>query len=879
MNIEKIRTIPYSIRHDIRNNLLSQQFSNKYCQKCKLFNDKVHPYIEGRGNKSAKLLLIGEAPGRNEDKEGHVFIGRSGKILQNVLNRHHIDYYITNAVRCRPTKDGKNKTPTPTEIKCCTAFTMKLIQEIKPKIIITLGKIPTKQLLPINLGMKIARGKQFYHPELDITIIPTYHPAYLARINDTLLYKQFEQDILLAYQMTLLPPKRLINTKPRTLSAPHEIEEYLRYLLTKEIIAIDVETEGTDFNKDAITDISFCAKIGEGVHITWEDMEPYYELLDEILSSEKIMKVGHNFKFDMLFLRAVGFTIKNYGFDTLLAEHTCTMSLEGREVTGMYKLETLTWQYTDIGGYEQLLGKGGIVAAQKKPRAKTDKKTSKKTKVTVTVDEDKDVNVDIKHGEEIEEIEEEKDPIELYDEELDTYAGFIENARKKKAEDLGFSLEDNVPYYSALDADSTFRMYEKQKYVINTEYKELFYELIMPLAYALMVMEENGVKLDLEHMNKVYEENLEQMSVAKEKLFKAVGKEFDIQSNPQLKDIVFNVLKIKKSEDFKTPKGDYSLNASAMEYYGSKNKDLQNILDYRKFQKQSSTYITGFKKFMDPNTHRVHPSYPQFTTATGRLSALNPPLQTIPRDNRIRNMVIPSTGNKLIVADLSQIELRILAMLSGDINMLEAFDSGMDFHSATACKMFKIPFDNFDKENPKHDSARSAAKSINFGIIYGIGPGAIAASLEIPYMEAVEYIDTFHRAYPQVKVWMNRMITFTRQHGYIETLYGRKRYLPMIYSSDKGERSRAERQVVNTIVQSSAGDINNLAIIKIQKHLEEEKYNSLLIGAVHDSIICDSPDPEIEEVSEIMVNYMTKDIPKITVPLKVDLKVEEKWTK
>lgn len=1239
MDIDKIRKIPVGIRQDIRDRLLSQEFSNKYCQKCGLYKGKMNPYIIGRGDRDANVLIIGEHINQSEEKKGQTFIEGPGVILQNVLNRNHISYYLTNAVRCHPTKDGKSKTPTPTEIKCCTPFTIKLIRELKPKVIVTLGKIATKQLLPINLTMKIARGKQFYHPELGVTIIPTYNPKYLGMAKDTLLYKQFEQDMILANQIASLPPKRLIKAKPRTLSVPHEIEEYLRYLLTTEAVAIDLETEGVDYQKDAITDISFCAKIGEGVHVAWDDMEPHFELLGELLSSEKIMKFGHNFKFDMLFFRAMGFKIKKYGFDTLLAEHTHTMSLEGREVTGMYKLETLTWQYTDIGGYEQLLGKGGIVAAQKKPRTKAAKKRRSE---------------EIGSLDDIKELDEEKDPIELYNEELDSYAGFIENARKKKALDAGFDLEDAVPYYSALDADSTYRIYQKQKYIIDTYYKELFYEIIIPLSYALMVMEENGLKLDLEYMNQIYEENLASMNLAKEKLFKAVGKEFDIQSNPQLKDVVFNILKVKKSEDFKTAKGDYSLDATAMEYYGSKNKDLQNVLDYRKFQKQSSTYITGFKKFMNPTTHRVHSSYQQYTTATGRLSVWSPPVQTIPKDNRIRNMVIASEGCKLIVADLSQIELRILAMLSRDPNMLDAFNSGIDFHSATACKMFKISFSNFDKENPEHDSARSAAKcvhpssiivhnhtltrigdivtnveedtfeaksgdvwsgnnfvqlkstykskpgkrilisahrsilvcsenhrvqlkngslkrardiqkddvlcdvsfpelvsvpqyikinpfngdddkgltlwlnekwayvagvytgdgcyaekhinistgdggeyevwkdvlvkafddvgieavkrppkkclktgnlikgakvyvgstrtrrffdklglnkpdggksfriplwvlnndencwsflgglldtdgivtrnpnsrtlsittkswelmqdltvllnrlkieygientfnkthkryyfrlqiyvrsteklydknvmrcsykverlkqkietikqrkrsnhnkdnfvkrvecldegelvdievgsenhlywvnniishnSINFGIVYGIGPGAIAASLEIPYGEAVEYIETFHRAYPRVRVWMDHMLVRARQLGYVETLYGRRRYLPMLHSSNSGDRSKAERQVINTAVQSSAGDVNNLAIIRIQKYLEEESYKALIAGSVHDSIITDTPDPEIDEVSEIMINYMTTNIPKITVPLKVDLKVEEKWTK
>ena len=882
MDLEQIRKIPVGIRQEIRNNLLSQQFSNKYCQKCKLFNDKIHPYIEGRGDRSSKLLLIGEAPGKTEDIEGQVFIGRSGQILQNILDRNNISCYISNAVLCRPTKDGKNKTPTPTEIKCCTPFTIKLIQEMQPGAIITLGRIPMKQLLPINLTMKVARGKQFYHPELKTTIIPTYHPAYLARANDLLLYQQFERDLILANRIAYLPPKRFPITTPKSLTNPHEIEDYLRYLLTVDAVAIDLETEGLNPRQDPITDISFCAKIGEGVHISWDNMEPHFELLAEVLTSPTVMKFGHNFKFDMQFLRAVGFKIVNYNFDTMLGEHTYTMSLEGNEVAGLYKLETLVWQYSDLGGYEQLLGKGGIVSAQVRRKTKKEKieqEKKKKTEVTISIDDDIAVHVN-NNEEENEEDFEEKDSIELYDEELDIYAGHIENTRKKIALERGFDLEHATEYYSALDADSTFRIYTKQKIIIERDYKELFYEIIIPLSYALMVMEENGLKLDVEYMNKIYNENLEYMNAAKEKLFKAVGKSFDIQSNPQLKDVVFNILKVKKNEEFKTPKGGYSLDVNAMNYYATKEPVLENILEYRKYQKQSSTYITGFKKFLEPETDRVHSTYSQNTTATGRLSNWNPAVHTVPRDNRIRNMVIPSDGNKLIIADLSQIELRILAMLSGDPDMIDAFESGMDFHSATACRMFKIPFEKFDKENPNHDNYRTCSKQINFGIIYGRGPGALAAQLDISFKEAAEFMETFYITYPQVRVWMYRMQAFAKQCGYVETLYGRRRYLPNLFSSDSGLRSKAERQVVNTIVQSSAGDINNIAITRIQKYLDEhEEYKSLIVADVHDSIISDSPVSENEHMSQVMIDYMTKNIPKITIPLKVDVQILDKWTK
>lgn len=852
MNVEAIRNIPKGIRQDIINNLLDKQFSNKYCQKCKLYKDINNPYLEGRGDKNSKLLLLGEAPGKDEDVHGQVFIGRSGQILQNVLNRNNISYFISNAVKCRPTKNGKNTTPTPTEIKCCAPFTIKLIKEIEPTVIVTIGKIAMTQLLPLNLGITVARGKQFYHPELKAIIIPTYHPAYLGRANDRLLYQQFENDLKLAQRLVYRTPRRLISSTPVSLEDPIDIKNYLEHLLTAPAVAIDIETEGLDFKKDRITDISFCYSFGKGVHISWENMEDHFELLGQVLSSHKVKKVGHNFTFDMKFLRAQGFEINNFNFDTLLAEHTKTMSFEGNEVTGLYKLKTMCWEYTELGGYEQTLGKGGIVEAQKN-RKNTKQKNEDQTEQNYRCSQE-----------------------EIDNKELDEYNNYVDSMRNKKLEESGL---EPIEYYSALDADVTFRIYQKQRITIEENYLWIFENIIIPLAYTLMKIEENGIKLNIDYMNSIYEENLGQINAYKEKLYKKAGGKFDIDSTPQLRNFVFNILKVQPTDEFKTPKGAYSLNVEALNYYSKKKPILKNILEYRKLAKQSSTYITGFKKHVSSETHKVHPSYLQFSTATGRLSCVAPPIQTIPRDNRIRNMIIPNEGNKLLVADLSQIELRMLAMISNDQAMLAAFESGTDFHTATACKMFKIPMDKFDKNFPKHTELRSVAKTINFGIVYGRGPGALAAQLEISFDEASKFINTFFTTYLGVKEWMASVINFTAQHGYVDTLYGRRRYLPKIHSSDSGERTKAERQAVNTIIQSSASDINNIALIRIQKFLDDSNHKALIVGCVHDSILLDCPESEIGVISKELISCMTNNIPRVTIPLKADLAILDKWEK
>jgi len=1467
---------------------------------------------------------------------------------------------------CRPTDaQSKNRTPRPVEIKCCLPFTMKIIEEIKPKVILTLGRIPMSQILGLNLSMKIMRGHTYYHPELNVTIIPTYHPAYLGRVNDALYYKQFENDLLIANNLAYAPAKRILPPSPISMKDPIEIKEYLESLLNVDAIAIDLETSGTDHINDKITDISFCAKAGEGVHISWDDIIPHFELLSEVMMSDAV-KVGQNFTFDIKFLRMAGVDVNNYSFDTLLAEHMLTMSYEKKEVSGLYKLKNMAWKGTPMGGYEEVLGSGGIKKAVKKKEKKKDE--------------------DVFQGNLFE------NPNEKKNEELEKFANVIDVIRKKKLEDSGL---EPLEYYSAMDADVTFRLFQRQKPLIDKDFSFPFYEIVMPLSWTLMRVEENGIRLNSDYMNSIKIDNLENMERCKQELFNLAGKEFNLNSTDDLKDLIFNKLKITPSDEFKTkpsktyPDGQYSTDEKAIAYYSSKNPALNFLIEYRKLYKENSTYIDGFKKFMQEDTWRVHPNYLQHSTATGRLSCisegtkitmvgeernienvkvgdlvycydekgelkiskvtnvfnngiqdciklkwqssgsgdigelvltpnhlvkhkykgwiradslnrydkifhlrkslqkngrirlygtnkfmkfeeqvikeeyfkapssllihhkdenpsnnkisnfeilsnskhsklhsiklvkegrikwdhldkyrdkikrrtgknhyywkefnkedliqmlenangvisnlkidketfrnkcklvgfdykkykyfyskkvgyldekkivnvlykfekesnsfdkcarylgigrsklkelcdyygistnhmilsvtpfgkckvydleveehhnfianeicvhncLSPPIQTIPRKNKIRNMIVPRDGGKLVVADLSQIELRILAMISGDQRMINAFESGVDFHTATACSMFRINPNEFDKNNSKHNEFRSVAKcvhpssliiynleikrmcdivknskedsfekiqghiwngknivdlkntyksnkgkrilisahksilvcsenhqvqlkdgslkkakdikekdvlcdvsfpdlvsmpqsikinpfngedeqgltlwldekwaylagvytgdgcyaekhisistgseskhedwkdvlikafddvgiyakkrdshfdkkrnrnsksssvyvgstrtrrffdkleltkegegktlrvplwvlnnydncwaflgglldtdgtvttdplsrtlsittkswelmqdltvllnrlgieygientfnktykryyfrvqiyarnteeifnrkimrcpykverlkkkvetlknrrrsnhnkdnfvkrievldegdlfdievdskdhlywvngivthnTINFGIAYGRGAYSIVVELrdfygiDITQDEASNFINTFYGTYKDVKRWMIETVNFARTYGYVETIYGRKRFLPMIHSSNTEDKAKAERQAVNTMIQSSASDVNNIALIRIGKWLDDSNKKSMLIGCVHDSILVDSPEDEVEEVSEKLVECMTKDVPRITIPLKADLDILDKWEK
>jgi len=852
IDIKAVRSVPTGIRLSVREQMLSELFSNAYCKKCGLYKRVKTPYIEGRGNKEAPLLIVGEAPGANEDKDGNVFIGKAGSILQNKLNQHNIDCFITNSVKCRPTdKEGKNKKPTPTQIKCCRTFTYKLIDEIKPKVILTLGKTAMDQMLGLGLAMTIARGKQFYHPELECTIVTTYHPMYLGYRQDALIYQQFEEDILMARKLAYEPKTRLLEATPVSLSDPIEIKAYLNRLLDSSLIAMDIETDGLNPRENRITHISFCIESGKGVHIKWEDILPFFDLLNQILSHPSIVKVFHNGVFDVKFLRAVGLTINNFGFDTLYAEHTTTMSYEGREVIGLYKLKTMAWTHTPLGGYEDILGEGGIVATQKK------QKTKKK----------KDA------------------PIERT--EFDNYAMYVEDKKQARLKRSGLPP---VPYYSALDSDVTFRIYQQQVAEIGKTYNNLFYHLIMPLANTLLRIEENGIRIDVAHMEKVKKENNSRAAEIEELIYARNGGQFDINSAPQLRKFVFNKLKITKSDKFKTPKGDPSLNEAAIKYYAETYPELANILEYRKINKQTSTYIDGFLDLMDPNTQRVYPGYLQHTTATGRLSCINPPLQTVPRDNRIRNMIIPAPGNKLLAADLGQAELRVLAMFSGDVEMIKAFKADHDIHAATACNaLLHISYEQFDKNNEKHMKARTIAKTINFGIVYGLSAFSLATQLGYPMDTSIErhestskaqkFIDSWFNLYSGAKQWLKAVERFAIEYGYVESAHGRRRYLSKVYSTDTKVREGALRQATNMPIQATASDITNFGLIRLQKWIDSTNKLAKIVGVVHDCILVDCPEHEVGIVGAQLVKSLIEDIPDIEIGLKADLEVLDKWTK
>lgn len=830
---------------------------NSYCRKCGICEETGSICLMGRGDDSPEIMFVGEYPTTTDVKKEQIFIGKSGMYLQKLVDTLNIPYYLTNSVKCGR---AYAKKPTPTNIKACKPILIEQILLKKPKVIVTLGSMPLKQLTGMNINNEAIRGKVIYHPYFKCYILPTHHPITVLNEEDDIYKRQFIKDLHSAKELLSISAIRRTISKPKTLNNPIDIQKYLKSILDKDAVAIDLETTGLDERNDKITDISFCYECGVGVHIKWDDILFNCEdLLKEVLESN-VKKVFHNAAFDVSVFKYNGYVVNNVFFDTMLAYHTLTMSFEGKKNAGILRLKNMSYFLTTEGGHDAILDDFGGIAGYQKNKNKSQKYSI--TKDTLFDDLSEDY---------------ERFPNLLYSEETMAYYNTLFS--KKQEQELDELQLSPLEYYSAMDADITFRIYKKLKIQIDSNYSDVFYDIIMPLLMALIRIKHNGVKIDVPYIDKLIEENYKTIENIKNYLFRIAGKEFNLNAPADLIDFVHNILKIPKNSNFLTKKTKQpAVDEKALNFYAIKNKHIQKILEYRSVNKQTSTYLEGFKKFRDEND-RIHTHYLQTTTASGRLSATDPSLHTVPRDNRIRNMVIPSKGNKLLLSDLSQVELRVLAMLSKDITMIDAFESGYDFHSMTACKMFGIPIEHFDKSIADHDKKRTAAKSINFGIVYQQGPKALADSLNISFQEAQDFQNLFFRTYPNVRKWINYIKSFALKNGYVETLYGRRRYLPLVYSSVEGIREAALRQCVNTPVQGTASDITAYGIIRMDNFLLNSDYKSMIIGTIHDSIMCEVPEDEISIISEKLVYFHSKNIPKITIPLKADLDILDNWKK
>ncbi|MEJ6738477.1 MAG: DNA polymerase I [Cryomorphaceae bacterium] len=433
-----------------------------------------------------------------------------------------------------------------------------------------------------------------------------------------------------------------------------------------------------------------------------------------------------------------------------------------------------------------------------------------------------------------------------------------------------------VAEYAGEDADITWRLREVlAPQLASTGVESVYRNLEAPLIPVLSDMERAGVKVDSEGLVAFSQELATDLARLENEIQEIAGRPFNLGSPKQLGDILFDELKIGQGKAKKTKTGQYATGEEVLEFYAKAHPIVEKILDWRQVGKLKSTYVDALPLLVHPETGRIHTTFNQAVAATGRLSSTNPNLQNIPirteRGRRVRNLFVARDADHVLLsADYSQIELRVIASMSQDATMMEAFNSGEDIHAATAAKVFGVPLSEVSREQ------RSHAKTVNFGIIYGVSAFGLSNQTTLSRSEAKEVIDSYFATYPGIKKFIDDQVASARNLGYVETLLGRRRYLRDIDSRNQAVRGHSERNAINAPIQGTAADIVKLAMINVHARMKAEGITSPMILQVHDELVFDVQRKELDALKTLVVEEMEKAYP-LSVPLVADTGVGATW--
>ena len=441
--------------------------------------------------------------------------------------------------------------------------------------------------------------------------------------------------------------------------------------------------------------------------------------------------------------------------------------------------------------------------------------------------------------------------------------------------ELNHSLDYLADVYTTNNGDEIWQLYEKFKsLLIENNLGNLFYNIEMPLVRVLSKMESNGVKIDIEGLKQISDEQAKEISEIEKNIYEIAGTTFNIGSPKQLGEILFEKLDIKAPAK-KTKTGQYPTGEDVLQKIINESPIVQQILDYRSLTKLKSTYVDAFPSLVNKNDGLIHTSFNQAVTATGRLSSNNPNLQNIPvrtdKGREIRKAFVPRDDNHiLLAADYSQIELRIIAHLSGDQAMQSAFREGLDIHTDTASRVYNV---NIEDVTPE---MRRNAKAVNFGIIYGMSAFGLAERLKISRSEASQIIKNYFKEYIGIQEYIDRQIDFAKQYGYVETMLGRRRYLRDINSGNSVVRNFAERNAINAPIQGSSADMIKIAMINIHDEMISRHLQSKMILQVHDELVFDVCMEELDVLTELVKDKMLNAL-QLDIPIVVNINTGNNW--
>lgn len=574
--------------------------------------------------------------------------------------------------------------------------------------------------------------------------------------------------------------------------------------------------------KEKITGISiFNSSENEAYYIDIKNVGKIQEL-KEIFENDKILKIGIDLGRVYILLRQEGIDFKGINYDASIAAYILNPT------NNKLKLTDLAEQYLEID-VNEILG---------------DSKSSKVEQINL---------FDAMQGAGLSGSNEEKSEEEKIKEEQE---------KTQKAEEKKCTLYAYIIYKLQ---EITMKKLEETNAV------DLFNNIDMPTVTVLANMQWNGMYADLEELNKFGKQLKEQLEIKTKMIYEMAGEEFNINSTKQLGEILFEKMKLPV---VKKTKSGYSTDVDVLEKLKSEDPIISEILDYRQLMKLNSTYVEGLKPYINPKTKRIHSFFHQTITATGRISSTEPNLQNIPTrfelGKQVRKIFKPEPGKVYIDADYSQIELRVLAHMSEDTHMVQAFKDGEDIHRQAASKVFKTPMEEVTKEQ------RSNAKAVNFGIVYGISDFGLGEQLGISRKIAKQYIEEYLQEYAGIKNFMDDMKEKAKETGYVETLFNRRRYIPELKSNNYMVRQFGERAAMNTPIQGTAADIMKIAMINVYKKLIEENLEAKIVLQVHDEMMIEAPLAEAEKVKEIVKTEMEGAI-KLNVPLIAEVSEAENW--
>ena len=619
---------------------------------------------------------------------------------------------------------------------------------------------------------------------------------------DTKLNEVAEENIL-AYDESKVKYKLIRNLK--------EAQELADYLIKKELIVFDTETDNLNQFDLHIAGVSFSTNEGEGFFIALQpdgygklisnpderlNIFDFTKVFKKIFENKRIKKVCQNAKFDIAVLRNLGITIENFYFDTMLASYV----IDPDQKHGMNDLSLKYLKYKPIP-LSDLIG----------PK---------------------------------------KDSSKIFEVDL---------------ESLG--------RYSGEDADITYQLYEiLDKEVKKENLAKIAYDIEFPLIPVLEDMEREGIKIDMDALKSLSNDLQILLDNYVSEIYKACETEFNINSTKQLQEILFTKLGLQSGRKTKTG---FSTDARSLEYLRGEHEVIEMLLEYRQISKLKSTYADALPNLINPKTGRVHTSFNQTVASTGRLSSNDPNLQNIPirtdRGKEIRKAFVPRDKDHLILSsDYSQIELRIMAHISGDGALSKAFKEMEDIHRSTAALVFMV-----NPEDVTPDMRRKA-KEVNFGILYGIGPFGLKTRLGVTQSHAKEIITTYFKTFKRVKNFMDDSVIRAKEKGYAETILGRRRFLRNINSSNRVVRQFEERVAINMRVQGTAADMIKLAMINIHKELEQRKAKTKMVLQVHDELVFDAHKDEVDELRPVIKELMENALP-LDVPVVVDTGVGVNW--